>query len=556
MRRLRAGVRSAEGPGARATRSVSGGAPRRGARAIDCHRAVTSGAVEFVKLELRHLAEVSVVAQSLDNQWMPRCDARPDAGGGVEACHDVTAQREHAVGAQVPSAPLRRHRAARRQPGLRLRRTRWCSANYLEPGPHSRSVQVPTSRQTSSRMPYLFERGDADRRSPGFTTNRRGFAALGGRFVARSGARCVRISWDDAADASALSNELRCPLPRAARSLPSTTTPACTPSTSASPRRRRSPSSSGLLAMAAEYLAKPPESDRYITHNDLYRRVHHRRRLQHGMTASIDQRETVRGRDGTDFSNRSYDVEPARSALGRYALTPFDSLPAHGAPGVEERLGQEAGGSRSTIGSACYRGGPSSPPDPGSTSTPSPAWTWPTCRRCGRRMSGASTWTASGACSPGSAELRGGGRWGPRWCTSASPRWRKTHDDASTRARASRSRGRPVVELDIDIAGGVGLHPVGEESGLSRTKGAPSREHSDGQARVVVTLNIRDAAERAAISSDLATNVDSCAGRSGTLRSELQELPGLPARASKGSRRCRRSTTRDRRATLNLPEGE
>jgi hypothetical protein len=160
-----------------------------------------SGNAEFEAIELSELEKVSVVAQALDNQWVPRAMLHQMMHADL-TLDDVKAEREQSVRTEYLRALINARQVVINR--AYLYNNPVVFQDYLQPGENHEAFT--TLLRQGVIVPYLFnEQSPLDK--PGYTTDPRGFPAWE-HLCQEVCIRCVRLSWDDATNGELIREQL------------------------------------------------------------------------------------------------------------------------------------------------------------------------------------------------------------------------------------------------------------------------------------------------------------------------------------------------------------
>lgn len=502
-------------------------------------RVIKSGTIEFVALEPRDLAEVAVVAQSLDNQWVPRAmlGKMLEAGLGLA---DVEVARERAVRSEYIRALVNAEQLVVNR--AYLYNNSAVFNDYVAPGPARDAFKALLDAGVI--VPFLFDEPTPVEK-PGYETNPIGFSSWQD-ICGEVRARCVRLSWDDTANMAATRARLAGRFHEV--SLAATARDADVYAQHLGLSSDAKPHFKKLLRKMADACLDFSDADKHITRNRLYQ-----------LFVIADSSSTEAGRydrnkpfagEIKQLIDLNYNIN-LPDALNRYALTPFDSLPRTALQEWNAR-GRKVEISMDDLKRLLQR-------------------------KAFELVEGRLYFDTFARLELADVQLlRRTEEWGlymesvrnllqdPMSFSDdhagAESIYRRFDALAATMTRLTERRSKstqepwtPVIEIDVDIAGGVISVQWGNEVTF-RVKGLPSLTHGAGQAPTSVTLNIRDAAERSD-QSDLATNVDFLRGQMEDARAQFEELRGYLASLS-WMKELPVEENEDLQATLNQPEDE
>ena len=273
---------------------------------------ITDGNIEFIPLEYKHLKKVCVVAQSLDNQWVPRGLLQRMLNEGL-ALNDVESGRERFVRNEYMRALINAEQVVINR--AYLYNNDVVSRDYRKRGPNRDAFKNFLS--TGVIVPFLFnETSPVD--EPAYKANHfDDWKNLSQELRMQ----CVRLSWDDdnrhKIDRLLAARFHNFPRTALDRDVDVFLDHLALPESARGSLRKR-------LRQMSDFSADFAEEGKKIAREDLYKKF---------VVA-----------DGTSPAEGKYDKSKAFAAeikqlldlcynvnlpdaLGRYALTPFDSLP-------------------------------------------------------------------------------------------------------------------------------------------------------------------------------------------------------------------------------------
>jgi hypothetical protein len=498
---------------------------------------VNDGAIEFAALDPTDLEQVCVVAQSLDNQWVPRSMLSRMLARG-RGLPEVREAREHAVRAEYIRALINTEQVVVNR--AYLYNNPVVFRDFTTRGPEREAFRSLLAGGVI--VPYLFKEGTPVD-EPKYTTNVVGFPAWK-ELCGEVRSRCVRLSWDDKMNDREIAAKLAGRFHEFSLTASSRDEVAYAQQLGI-PDAHVAGFKEQLHAMAR--MCVNLGSDKKVTRDQLYRAF-----------VTIAETNTDEGRYDANkpfagplkqLIDLSYNVN-LPDALGRYALTPFDSLPRTTLQDWRPSQMRAPFGRRqwqALLERTDFELLPTglyldtfARLDLQDVLTVRQTEEWRLYMNSVRALLGApTTFSHDGA---GAAQV-----------------YRRFTDlvQVMTRLTADRSKKEPwtpVIELAIDMAGAVVTIQWKKGGATYAVHGAPSWVYGAGQAPVMVTLNIRDAAPRSD-QSDLATNVSFWPGRLGSPAAQFEELCAHLAGLS-WMKEERPANDTDQQATLNQPESE
>lgn len=158
-------------------------------------KVVTESNVEFVALEPRQLKPVAVVAQALDNQWVPQhlLGSMVRQGQGLK---DVASQREQAVRTEYIRALVNAEQVVINR--AFLYNNSIVARDYTAPGQQREAFKSLLAQGIIA--PYLYAEESPDQ--PGGFTSNEATRAAWGRVCQEVRTQCVRLSWDSEQNAA------------------------------------------------------------------------------------------------------------------------------------------------------------------------------------------------------------------------------------------------------------------------------------------------------------------------------------------------------------------
>ena len=276
------------------------------------HPLITDGNVEFIPLEYKHLKKVCVVAQSLDNQWVPRGLLQQMLDKG-QSLADVEAGRERFVRNEYMRALINAEQVVINR--AYLYNNDVVSRDYRKRGPNRDAFKNFLS--TGVIVPFLFnETSPVD--EPAYRANHFDDWA---HLCQELRMQCVRLSWHD--DNRGKIDRLLAArfhnFPRTAmdRDVDVFLDHLALPPTARTPLKKR-------LREMSNFSADFADQDKKITREDLYKEFV----VANGTSPAEGKydRSKAFATEIKQLLDLCYNVN-LPDALGRYALTPFDSLP-------------------------------------------------------------------------------------------------------------------------------------------------------------------------------------------------------------------------------------
>ena len=273
---------------------------------------ITDGSVEFIPLEYKHLKKVCVVAQSLDNQWVPRGLLQRMLSEGL-ALKDVEAGRERFVRNEYMRALINAEQVVINR--AYLYNNDVVARDYRKRGPNRDAFKHFLS--TGVIVPFLFnETSPID--EPAYRANHfDDWKHLSQELRMQ----CVRLSWNDD-NRSKIDRLLAARFhnfPRTAmdRDVDVFLDHLALPASARSPLKRR-------LREMSNFSADFADQDKKIAREDLYKQFV----VADGTSPAEGKydKSKVFAAEIKQLLDLCYNVN-LPDALGRYALTPFDSLP-------------------------------------------------------------------------------------------------------------------------------------------------------------------------------------------------------------------------------------
>ena len=270
------------------------------------------GKVEFDRLEYKHLKKVCVVAQSLDNQWVPRGLLQRMLTEGL-ALKDVEAGRERFVRNEYMRALINAEQVVINR--AYLYNNDVVSRDYRKRGPNRDAFKSFLS--TGVIVPFLFnETSPVD--EPAYRANH--FDDWK-KLSQELRMQCVRLSWND--DNRSKIDKLLAArfhnFPRTAldRDVDVFMDHLALPASARGPLKKR-------LRQMSDFSADFAEQDKKIAREDLYKEFV----VADGTSPAEGKydRSKAFAAEIKQLLDLCYNVN-LPDALGRYALTPFDSLP-------------------------------------------------------------------------------------------------------------------------------------------------------------------------------------------------------------------------------------
>ena len=273
---------------------------------------ITEGTVEFIPLEYKHLKKVCVVAQSLDNQWVPRGLLQRMLSEGL-ALKDVEAGRERFVRNEYMRALINAEQVVINR--AYLYNNDVVARDYRKRGPNRDAFKSFLS--TGVIVPFLFnETSPVD--EPAYRANHfDDWKNLSQELRMQ----CVRLSWDDD-NRSKIDRLLAARFhnfPRTAmdRDVDVFLDHLALPASARSPLKKR-------LREMSNFSADFADQDKKIAREDLYKQFV----VADGTSPAEGKydKSKIFAAEIKQLLDLCYNVN-LPDALGRYALTPFDSLP-------------------------------------------------------------------------------------------------------------------------------------------------------------------------------------------------------------------------------------
>ena len=279
---------------------------------VDSPPLVTHGNVQFAALEYKHLKKVCVVAQSLDNQWVPRALLRRMLNERLSLA-DVEVERERYVRSEYVRALINAEQVVINR--AYLYNNPAVSRDYTRPGLNRDAFKNFLSQGVI--VPFLFNEN-----SPVDEPDYRTLSFPAWKELSQEvQMRCVRLSWaeDNRRKIDRLLAARFHNFPRTAidRDVDVFLDHLELPANARDPFKRR-------LRQISDYSADFSERDKKVAREDLYQKFV----VADGTSPAAGQYDASKefGAEIKQLLDLCYNVN-LPDALGRYALTPFDSLP-------------------------------------------------------------------------------------------------------------------------------------------------------------------------------------------------------------------------------------